>query len=80
MKFAVIIEKTDIGVKIYAPYLPRCAATGVTFEEVKLKLQEIIEFRFKRLLEEGRPIPEPVYLLKIRDLLIELPERWEEDK
>lgn len=80
MHFAVIIEKTDIGMKAYAPYIPRCDATGATIEEVKQQIQEIIELRFKKLLEEGKPIPEPVYSLKIRDFLIELPERWKEDR
>lgn len=44
MHYAVIIEKRTNSYGAYVPDLPGCVAVGETIEEVKILIQEAIEF------------------------------------
>jgi hypothetical protein len=44
MRYAVIIEKGTNSYGAYVPDLPGCVAVGETIEEVKMLIQEAIEF------------------------------------
>lgn len=59
MRYTVIIEKAEGNYSAYVPDLPGCVATGETVEEVKLQIQEAIEFHIEAMLEDGLPIPQP---------------------
>ncbi|BAZ15659.1 hypothetical protein NIES4071_75310 [Calothrix sp. NIES-4071] len=59
MRYTVIIEKAEGNYSAYVPDLPGCVATGETIEEVKLQIQEAIEFHIEAMLENGLPIPQP---------------------
>ncbi|MBW4601539.1 MAG: type II toxin-antitoxin system HicB family antitoxin [Calothrix sp. FI2-JRJ7] len=52
-------EKAEGNYSAYVPDLPGCVATGETVEEVKLQIQEAIEFHIEGMLEDGLPIPQP---------------------
>ena len=47
MRYAVIIEKGQSSFGAYVPDLPGCVAVGDTREEVKVLIQEAIEFHLE---------------------------------
>ena len=49
MRYAVIIERGENSYGAYVPDLPGCIAVGDTSEEVKILIQEAIEFRLEGL-------------------------------
>ena len=57
MKYAVIIEKGNNSYGAYVPDLPGCVAVGETAAEVKILIQEAIEFHLESLQEDGIEIP-----------------------
>jgi predicted RNase H-like HicB family nuclease len=60
MKYAIVIEKVpDSNYSAYVPDLPGCVATAPTVEEIKVLMQEGIEFHLEGMREDGLPIPEP---------------------
>ena len=59
MRYAVIIEKGEDSYGAYVPDLPGCVAVGDTPEEVKILIQEAIEFHLEGLQEDGESIPQP---------------------
>ena len=59
MKYAVIIEKGNNSYGAYVPDLPGCVAVGETAAEVKILIQEAIEFHLESLQEDGEQIPSP---------------------
>jgi len=59
MRYAVVIEKAEGSYGAYVPDLPGCMAAGETEDEVKILIQEAIEFHIEGLKESGEPIPEP---------------------
>lgn len=60
MKYAIVIEKAaGSNYSAYVPDLPGCVATADTLEEIKLLMQEGIEFHLEGMREDGEPIPEP---------------------
>ncbi|MEM9274669.1 MAG: type II toxin-antitoxin system HicB family antitoxin [Cyanobacteria bacterium P01_F01_bin.143] len=59
MKYAVIIEKGNSSYGAYIPDLPGCVAVGETEAEVKILIQEAIEFHLESLQEDGKEIPLP---------------------
>jgi predicted RNase H-like HicB family nuclease len=42
-KFSVVIEHDEHGYYAYCPELPGCQSEGVSFEEVRINIQEAIE-------------------------------------
>lgn len=46
MRYAVVIEKGTSSYGAYVPDLPGCVAVGETVEEVKILIQEAIEFHY----------------------------------
>ena len=60
MKCAIVIEKVPgSNYGAYVPDLPGCVATADSVEEIKLLMQEGIEFYLEGMREDGTPIPEP---------------------
>ena len=59
MKYAVVIEKGELGYGAYVPDLPGCIAAGDTKKEVKKFIHEAIEFHIDGLREDGEQIPQP---------------------
>ena len=59
MQYAVIIERGDSSYGAYVPDLPGCVAVGDTPEEVRILIQEAIEFHLEGLQEDGESIPQP---------------------
>ncbi len=53
----VVIEKGETSWGAYVPDLPGCVAVGETEDEVKLLIQEAIEFHLADLAESGAQIP-----------------------
>ncbi len=58
-RYLIIIEKANDNYSAYSPDLPGCVATGRTFEQVKLAMQEAIELHIRGLEEDHLPVPEP---------------------
>ncbi|MBE9044754.1 type II toxin-antitoxin system HicB family antitoxin [Pleurocapsales cyanobacterium LEGE 10410] len=59
MRYAVIIEQGEHSYGAYVPDLPGCIAVGDTPEEVRILIQEAIEFHLESLREDGESIPQP---------------------
>ncbi len=57
MKYTVIIEKGPKSYGAYVPDLPGCVAVGETEAEVKVMIQEAIEFHLEGMKEEKLKIP-----------------------
>ncbi len=57
MKYTVIIEKGPKSYGAYVPDLPGCVAVGETEAEVKVLIQEAIEFHLEGMKEEKQKIP-----------------------
>jgi predicted RNase H-like HicB family nuclease len=58
-RFLVVIEKAGSNYSAYSPDLPRCVATGTTFDEAERNMHEAIEMHVKGLIEDNMAIPEP---------------------
>ena len=58
MRYAVIIERSENSYGAYVPDLPGCVAVGDTPEEVRILIQEAIEFHLEGLREDGESIPQ----------------------
>ena len=59
MLYAVIIEQGTDSYGAYVPDLPGCVAVGDTVEEVKILIQEAIEFHLEGMIEDGEEISQP---------------------
>ncbi|MGF1588140.1 MAG: type II toxin-antitoxin system HicB family antitoxin [Pleurocapsa sp.] len=59
MRYAVIIERGESSYGAYVSDLPGCVAVGDTPEEVRMLIQEAIEFHLEGLQEDGEYIPQP---------------------
>lgn len=59
MRYAVIIERGENSYGAYVPDLPGCVAVGDNPEEVRILIQEAIEFHLEGLQEDGESIPQP---------------------
>jgi predicted RNase H-like HicB family nuclease len=59
IKLLVVYEKPDTGWAAYVPDLPGVVITGQTKAEVRVLIQEAIEFHLDGLKEDRLPIPEP---------------------
>lgn len=57
MKYAVVIEKTEINYSAYVPDLPGCVATGQTLAEVEAEIKSAIELHVKGLFEDNLAVP-----------------------
>ena len=64
MRYAVIIEKGTNSYGAYVPDLPGCVAVGETIEEVKILIQEAIEFHLEGMVEDGETIPQPSSMIE----------------
>jgi predicted RNase H-like HicB family nuclease len=64
MRYAVIIERGENSYGAYVPDLPGCVGVGDTPEEVKILIQEAIEFHLEGLEEDGESIPQPSSLIE----------------
>ena len=64
MRYAVIIERGKNSYGAYVPDLPRCIAVGDNLEEIKILIQEAIEFHLEGIIEDGEEIPQPSSLVE----------------
>ncbi|MEO0927582.1 MAG: type II toxin-antitoxin system HicB family antitoxin, partial [Cyanobacteria bacterium J06643_13] len=69
MRYAVIIERGNNSYGAYVPDLPGCIAVGDTPEEVRILIQEAIEFHLEGLQEDGESIPQPSSSIEYADTL-----------
>src|SRR6185436_1043547 len=53
MRYAVVIERGEMGFGAYVPDLPGCIAAAETREEVVRLIQDAIEFHIEGLKENG---------------------------
>lgn len=59
-KYLAIIEKASDGsFSAYLPDVPGCVSCGDTLEEVKVNIQEALDFHFEGMRKAGLPIPAP---------------------
>ena len=59
-RYRVEFEGSDSeGYSAYVPDLPVVLAVGDTFEEMKSRIAEAVEFHLELMAEKGLPIPEP---------------------
>jgi len=59
VNYVVVYEKSDTGWAAYVPDLPGVVTTGRTKEQVRVLIQEAIEFHLDGMKEDRLPIPEP---------------------
>ena len=59
MKYAIVIERSEVGYGAYVPDFPGCVAVGQTLSETARLVREAIEFRLDGLRQDGIPLPEP---------------------
>lgn len=59
MKYAIVIEKSEMGYGAYAPDLPGLGVVGDTVDEVRRLLREAIDLHLAGLREDGDPVPPP---------------------
>ena len=59
MRYAIVIEKTEINYSAYVPDLPGCVATGTSLEEVEQEIHDAIVFHLDGLREDGLSPPLP---------------------
>lgn len=59
MRYAIIIEGSEVEYSAYAPDLPGCVAAGETLNEISQKITKAIRFHIEGLQIEGYPIPPP---------------------
>jgi predicted RNase H-like HicB family nuclease len=59
-KYLVVIEQADDGsYSVYLPDVPGCVSCGDTVDEVKVLIQEALDFHFEGMRQAGLPIPAP---------------------
>ena len=59
-RYRIEFEGSDSeGYSAYVPDLPVVLAVGDTFEEMKSRIAEAVEFHLELMVEKGLPIPEP---------------------
>ncbi|MBI4532996.1 MAG: type II toxin-antitoxin system HicB family antitoxin [Candidatus Melainabacteria bacterium] len=59
MRYAVLIEKTNVNYSAYVPDLPGCIATGVTPQELEDNIRQAIALHIEGLRADGLAIPLP---------------------
>jgi len=68
MRYAVVIERGEMGFGAYVPDLPGCIAAAETREEVVKLIQDAIEFHIEGLKENGEPVPVPASSIEFIDV------------
>jgi predicted RNase H-like HicB family nuclease len=59
-KYLIVIESAaDGSYSAYVPDLPGCVSCGETLEELKMMIQEAIDFHIDGLQKSGLPVPAP---------------------
>ena len=59
MRYAIVIEQGATSYGAYIPDLPGCVAVAETLEEVRMLIQEAIEFYLEGLKSDGDALPQP---------------------
>lgn len=59
MRYAIVIEKTDVNYAAYVPDLPGCIVTGASIEETEKLIHAAIKFHLDGFREDELPIPPP---------------------
>ena len=59
LKYAVVIEQTPNNFGAYAPDVPGCVSTGMTWDEMRANIREALSFHIEGMVRNGEPVPEP---------------------
>ena len=59
LQYEVVYERTHNNYGAYAPDVPGCAATALTWLKAKRLFAEALEVYLESCIERGDPIPEP---------------------
>ena len=59
LRYAVVFEQTSNNYGAYAPDVPGCGSTGVTWEEIQANIREALAFHIEGMVENGEAVPEP---------------------
>ena len=59
LTYAVVFEQVPSNYSAYAPDVPGCVGTGVTWDETLAMIREALTFHIEALIEDGDPVPEP---------------------
>ena len=59
-EYLVVFEWAGKNYSAYVPDLPGCISTGKTLEDAETNVKEAISLYIDTLLEDGKPVPEPV--------------------
>ncbi len=59
LKYAVVFEQTPNNFGAYAPDVPGCGSTGMTWDEMRANIREAISIHIEEMVLEGEPVPEP---------------------
>lgn len=58
-KYAVVIERSEMGYGAYVPDLPGCIAVAATRDELEQLIAEAIALHIESLQAHGDPVPRP---------------------
>ena len=59
LRYAVVFEQTPNNYGAYAPDVPGCVSTGMTWEEIQANIREALAFHIEGMAENGETIPDP---------------------
>ena len=69
MRYAVVIEKSEINYAAYVPDLPGCVATGPTERNVTGKIREAMALHIESLIDHDEPVPRPTAIPTTKEAL-----------
>lgn len=59
LKYAVVFEQTPNNFGAYAPDVPGCVSTGMTWDEIRANMREALSIHIEETVLDGEPVPEP---------------------
>ena len=59
LRYAVVFEQTPNNYGAYAPDVPGCGSTGVTWDEIQANIREALALHVEGMVENGEAVPEP---------------------
>jgi predicted RNase H-like HicB family nuclease len=68
MRYAVVIEKAEVGYSAYVPDLPGCVAAGPTVKAVEREVRDAIRFHIDGLEADGAVVPAPTSIAEYVDV------------
>ena len=59
LKYAVVFEQTPNNFGAYAPDVPGCGSTGMTWDEIRANIREALAIHIEETVLDGDAVPEP---------------------